>query len=111
MGVLGGEEETFLGNILALVDILVDSKQLEQAIFSLKQLPNLREVYQVVGAGCNVISVVSAADIEEFRDVLKNKIMKIKGVKETMTSLSLANYKAATILEPRKAIMRKQTQH
>jgi DNA-binding Lrp family transcriptional regulator len=84
-----------LGNILAFVDMLVDSKQLESAIVSLKQLPNLKEVYQVVGGGCNVVSLVSASDLEEFRDVLKNKIMKIKGVRETMTSLSLANYKGS----------------
>jgi DNA-binding Lrp family transcriptional regulator len=84
-----------LGNILAFVDILIDSKKLDSAIFSLKQLPNLQEVYQVAGGGCNVVSVVSASNIEEFRDVLKNKIMKIEGVRETMTSLSLANCKAS----------------
>lgn len=82
-------------NILAFVDILIDSKQLDSAIVSLKQLPNLKEVYQVVGGGCNVVSLVSASDIEEFRDILKNKIMKIKGVRETITSLSLANYKGS----------------
>jgi DNA-binding Lrp family transcriptional regulator len=84
-----------LRNILAFVDILIDSKQLDSAIVSLKQLPNLEEVYQVIGGGCNVVSLVSASDIEEFRDILKNKIMKIKGVRETITSLSLANYKGS----------------
>ena len=82
-----------LGNILAFVDILIDAKQLDGAIISLKQLPNLEEVYQVAGGGCNVVSIVSATDIEEFRDVLKNKIMKINGVRETMASVSLASYK------------------
>jgi DNA-binding Lrp family transcriptional regulator len=86
-----------LPGILAFVDILVDSKQLDSAIASLKQLPNLKEVYQVVGGGCNVVSLVAAADIEEFRDILKNKIQKIKGVKETIASLSLATYKKETI--------------
>ncbi len=85
--------ETILGTILAFVDILVDSKELDSAIALLKELPNLKEVYQVVGGGCNIVSLVSASDIGEFRDVLKNKIMKIKGVRETMASLSLASYK------------------
>jgi DNA-binding Lrp family transcriptional regulator len=84
-----------LGNVLAFVDILIDSKQLESAILSLKQLPNLQELYQVAGGGCNVVSLVSASDIEEFREVLKNKIMKIKGVREITTSLSLASYKGS----------------
>lgn len=81
-----------MSGIVAFVDILVDTKQMDSAIASLKQLPNLKEVYQVVGGGCNIVSVVSATDIEEFREVLKNKIMKISGVKETMASLSLAKY-------------------
>jgi DNA-binding Lrp family transcriptional regulator len=85
--------EQILGNILAFVEILIDAKHLDRAIISLKQLPNLMEVYQVAGAGCNIVSIVSASDIEEFRDVLKNKIMKIAGVKETMASVSLASYK------------------
>jgi DNA-binding Lrp family transcriptional regulator len=84
-----------LRKILAFVDILIDSSYLDSAIFSLKELPNLEEVYQVVGGGCNVVSIVSATDIEEFRDVLMNKIMKIKGVRQTMTSLSLATHKVA----------------
>lgn len=81
-----------MSGIVAFVDILVDTKQMDSAIASLKQLPNLKEVYQVVGGGCNIVSVVAASDIEEFREVLKNKIMKINGVKETMASLSLAKY-------------------
>jgi DNA-binding Lrp family transcriptional regulator len=83
-----------LGNILALVDILVDSKQMDSAILSLKQLSNLQELYQVAGGGFNLVSLVSASDIEEFRDILKNKIMKIKGVKEITTALSLASYRS-----------------
>lgn len=87
-----------LSGILAFVDILVDTKHLDSAIAALKQLPNLKEVYQVVGGGCNVVSLVAAADIEEFRDILKNRIQKIKGVKETISSLSLATYKKETTI-------------
>jgi DNA-binding Lrp family transcriptional regulator len=82
-----------VSGILAFVDILIDTKQMDSAVASLKQLPNMKEVYQVVGGGCNIVSIVTASDIEEFREVLKNKIMKISGVREIITSLSLANHK------------------
>jgi DNA-binding Lrp family transcriptional regulator len=82
-----------VNGILAFVDILVDTKQMERAVASLKELPNAKEVYQVTGNGCNIVSIVAASDIDEFRDILKNQIMKINGVREIITSLSLANHK------------------
>jgi DNA-binding Lrp family transcriptional regulator len=43
--------------------------------------------------------MVSAADIEEFRDILKNKIMKIKGVKSTVSSIVLKAHKGPKCIE------------
>lgn len=85
--------------IVVFVDLLIDTKQLDSAIAALKELPNLKEVYQVVGIGSNVVSIVAASDIDEFRDILKNKIMKISGVKETITYLSLARHKKVCLPE------------
>jgi DNA-binding Lrp family transcriptional regulator len=39
------------------------------------------------------VTLVSASDIEEFRDVLKNRIMKIKGIKSTVSSIVLKAHK------------------
>ncbi len=83
-----------MSDILAFVDILVDTMQMDRAVASLKELPNTKEVYQVTGNGCNIVSIVAASDIDEFRDILKNHIMKISGVREIITSLSLANHKS-----------------
>jgi hypothetical protein len=33
------------------------------------------------------VTLFSASDIEEFRDILKNRVMKIKGVKSTVSSI------------------------
>lgn len=41
----------------------------------------------------DIVTLVSASDIEEFRDILKNKIMKIKGVKSTVSSIVLKAHK------------------
>jgi DNA-binding Lrp family transcriptional regulator len=37
--------------------------------------------------------MVSASDIEELRDIMKNKIMKVEGIKSTVSSIVLKAYK------------------
>jgi hypothetical protein len=39
------------------------------------------------------VSLVTASCLEEFRDVLQKKIMKIKGVKSTVSSIALKAHK------------------
>jgi DNA-binding Lrp family transcriptional regulator len=78
--------------ILAFVDIFVESTEMDDVVSSLKLLENLLELYEVTGEE-DIVTLVSADDIEEFRDVLKNKIMKIKGVKSTVSSIVLKAHK------------------
>jgi DNA-binding Lrp family transcriptional regulator len=77
---------------LAFVDIFVESPNMDDVISELSQLPNMEELYEVTGE-FDIVSLVSAADIEEFREILKNKIMKIKGVKSTVSSIVLHAHK------------------
>jgi len=79
-------------NLLAFVDIFVESSEMDDVIASLTKLEHLEELYEVTGE-FDIVTLVSAADIEEFRDVLKNKIMKIKGVKSTVSSIVLKAHK------------------
>ena len=46
----------------------------------------MEELYEVTGE-YDIVALVSAASIEEFRDFLKYKILKIKGVRSTVTSV------------------------
>jgi DNA-binding Lrp family transcriptional regulator len=71
------------------VDIFVDSPKLDDVVKALSALPNVEELYEVTGE-FDIVSLVSAADIEEFRDFLKNKILKVPGVKSTVTSIVLS---------------------
>jgi len=71
------------------VNIFVESPTLDDVVQALSKLPNVEELYEVTGE-FDVIALVSAADIEEFRDFLKNKLLKIKGVKSTVTSIVLS---------------------
>jgi DNA-binding Lrp family transcriptional regulator len=71
------------------VNIFVESPTLDDVVQALSKLPNVEELYEVTGE-FDVITLVSAADIEEFRDFVKNKLLKIKGVKSTVTSIVLS---------------------
>src|SRR5271166_3515702 len=81
-----------MSRLLAFVDIFVESPQMDDVVQALASLPNTEELYEVTGE-FDIVSLVSATDIEEFRDVLKNKIMKIKGVKSTVSSIVLHSHK------------------
>ncbi len=65
---------------------------MDNVVLALTKLDNLEELYEVTGE-FDIVTLVSASDIEEFRDILKNRIMKIKGVKSTVSSVVLKAYK------------------
>ena len=81
-----------MARLLAFVDIFVKSSYMDEFVQSLQKLPNMEELYEVT-AEFDVVSLLSAVDIEEFRDLLKNKIMKIRGVNSTVTSIALHAHK------------------
>lgn len=67
---------------------------MDSVVKELKSLPDLRELYEVSGE-YDIVSVVSAKDMDEFRDILVNRIMKIKGVRSTVTDVVLYSHKAS----------------
>jgi DNA-binding Lrp family transcriptional regulator len=84
--------------MLAFVDIFVESAAMDDVVAALKKLNNLEELYEVTGE-FDIVTLVSAGDIEEFRDVLKNKIMKIRGVKSTVSSVVLKTHKGSRCVD------------
>jgi DNA-binding Lrp family transcriptional regulator len=83
---------TDMQKLLAFVDIFVESPEMDNVMAQLTKLEHLEELYEVTGE-FDIVTLVSASDIEEFRDILKNKIMKIKGVKSTVSSIVLKAHK------------------
>jgi len=75
-----------LPRLLVFVNIFVDSPNLDGVVQTLRQFSNVEELYEVTGE-YDIVAIVSAASIEEFRDFLKYKILKIKGVRSTVTSV------------------------
>jgi DNA-binding Lrp family transcriptional regulator len=81
-----------MGRLLAFVDIFVESPEMDNVVNALMKIDCIEELYEVTGE-FDVVTLVGSADIEEFRDILKNKILKIKGVKSTVSSVVLHSYK------------------
>jgi len=82
-----GKEEIFYGTY-------------QQVIDALEKVENIEEIYDVKGE-FDIVSIVSASSVEEFRNVLHKKIMKIKGVKSTLVSVVLKSHKSLSNIHMR----------
>ena len=71
---------------------------MDDVVEALSKIDTVEELYEVTGE-FDIVTLVSASDIEEFRDVLKNRIMKIKGVKSTVSSIVLKAHKGPKCIE------------
>ena len=77
-----------MSRFLASVNIFVESTQMSSVLVALSKLKNIEEVYEVAGE-YDIVTLVSTSTLEEFRDILQRQIMKIKGVKSTITTIVL----------------------
>jgi|ACXJ01.1.fsa_nt_gi Transcriptional regulators len=78
--------------VTAIVDLFVDTSKMEEVVSALNSLEAVEEVYEVTGE-FDIATVVTSRSIEEFRDTLKNKIMKIPGIKSVVSSIVLSSDK------------------
>jgi DNA-binding Lrp family transcriptional regulator len=81
-----------LPRLLAFIDIFVESAEMDNVVAALSKLENLEELFEVTGE-FDIVTLFSASDIEEFRDILKNKVLRIKGIKSTVSSIILKTHK------------------
>ena len=81
-----------MSRFLASVNIFVESPQMNSVLAALSKLKDIEEVYEVAGE-YDIVTLVSTSTIEEFRDILQKQIMKIKGVKSTITTIILQPHK------------------
>jgi DNA-binding Lrp family transcriptional regulator len=81
--------------LLFFVDIFVEQPEMDNAVAALRKLENLVSVYEVTGE-FDIVTLIEADDLEEFREVVEKRIMKIKGVKSTVSSVVLKAHKGPT---------------
>lgn len=81
-----------LSDLLAFLDIFVESSEMDDVIEALLKIDSVEELYEVTGE-FDVVTLLRCGGIEEFREILKNRILKIKGVKSTVSSVVLHSHK------------------
>jgi len=81
-----------MSKFLASVNIFADSTQIDQVIRALEKLDNIEEVYEVAGE-YDIVTLVSTSTLEEFRDILNKQILKIEGVRSTISTIILHPHK------------------
>ena len=75
-----------------LVQIVVDPPKLEEVCKKLVLMPEAKTVYEITGE-FDIFVELDVNSIKEFREILKNKILKIDGVKLTESSVVLGEWK------------------
>jgi Lrp/AsnC family transcriptional regulator for asnA, asnC and gidA len=83
-----------LSRVLASVGIFVEKSKKEDVLAALYNIENIEEIYDVTGE-FDILSIVSASCLEELREILQRKIMKIRGVKSAITNIILQPHKNA----------------
>lgn len=76
----------------AIIQLVVDPQMLDHVVKELVRVPEVEDVFEVSGE-TDVIIKVSAHDVASFRKLLKNVILKIDGVRLTITSVVLYTWK------------------
>ena len=78
--------------ISVFLNLFVESRGLSKVTEALVKLPEVVDAYEVTGE-CDVVATLHVENIQVFRELLKNKILKIDGVKSTVSSVVLHSYK------------------
>lgn len=79
-------------NVKAFVNIFVESKELDRVTEALVKLPEVTDIYEVTGE-YDLVALVTTETISSFRDFLKNKILKIDGIRSTVTAMVIYTHK------------------
>ena len=82
-----------MARFTALVQIFAETSGLDAVERALSKLDNLEALFEVTGE-FDVVALISAADSVEFREVLRDKIRSIEGVKATVISVVLKDVRA-----------------
>lgn len=81
-----GQEASKTSSVRALVSLYIEPALIDHVAETISKLDAIDQVYETTGH-FELITLITTPGIEEFRDVLKNKIMKVNGVLNTGTSI------------------------
>ena len=91
---LGSEPEgrPLPNEVIVILNLFVESRELEKVTDSLVKLSEVTDVYEVTGE-YDIVCLLRTENILAFREVHKNKVLRIPGVKSTVSAIVLYTHK------------------
>ena len=78
--------------IVVLLNVFVESQELEPVTRALEKLPQVTDLYEVTGE-YDLVALLKTESISGFRDLLKNRILRIKGIRSTVSAVIIHTHK------------------
>ncbi len=79
-------------SIRVILNITIESRDLDEVSRALASLPFVVDLYEITGES-DIILMLEANDVIDFRNMLKNHILSIEGVKTTVSSIVMYVHK------------------
>ncbi len=78
--------------ITVLLNVFVESQELETVTRALEKLPEVTDLYEVTGE-YDLVALMKTDSIGTFRELLKNKILRIKGIRSSVSAVIIHTHK------------------
>ena len=78
--------------VVVILNIFVQSKQLDRVAKTLLSLPEVKDLYEVTGE-YDIVATIETKDIAAFRTFIKEKILAIEGIRSTVSAVILYTHK------------------
>ena len=78
--------------IIVLLNVFVESEQLESVTRALEKLPQVTDLYEVTGE-YDLVALLKTDSISGFRELLKNRILRIKGIRSSVSAVIIHTHK------------------
>jgi DNA-binding Lrp family transcriptional regulator len=75
-----------------ILQVTIEARDLDEVSGALAELPEVLDVYEVTGES-DIVAIIEADDVLDFRNMLKNRILRIDGVKTTVSSVIMYVHK------------------
>jgi DNA-binding Lrp family transcriptional regulator len=78
--------------IVVHLNIFVESQELERVAQTLRDFPEVTDVFEVTGE-YDLVALIETDSITSFRKLLKDKILGVKGIRSTVSAVVIHTHK------------------
>ena len=78
--------------VIVLLNIFVESQELERVAQTLRKFPEVTDVFEVTGE-YDLVALIQTDSISSFRELVKAKILGIKGIRSTVSAVVIHTHK------------------